>query len=82
VLQANGSGKPSSLVVTTDTPGFTAEIKAGAAPDGFPDVVSGPQVVSSTTTFSLGGGAHAYYLLWITSLGAHQVVHVNEVRVG
>jgi len=82
VLQANGSGKPSSLVVTTDTPGFTAEIKAGAAPDSFPDVVSGPQVVSSTTTFSLGGGAHAYYLLWITSLGAHQVVHVNEVRVG
>jgi len=82
VLQANGSGKPSSLVVTTDTPGFTAEIKAGAAPDGFPDVVSGLQVVSSTTTFSLGGGAHAYYLLWITSLGAHQVVHVNEVRVG
>jgi len=82
VLQASGSGKPASLVVTTDTPGFTAEIKAGSAADSFPDVVSGPQVVSGTTSFSLDGGAHAFYLLWITNLGRHQVVHVNEIRAG
>jgi hypothetical protein len=82
VLHSTGSGKVTTLVVTTDTPGFTAEVKAGSAEDSFPDVVSGPQVVSTQTTFTVGGGAHPYYLLWITDLGAHQVVHVNEVRAG
>ena len=82
VLRANGSGKPSTIVVTTDTPGFTAEIKAGNADDHFPDVVSGPQVVSGTTTFAIGGGAHPYYLVWITNLGPHTADHVNEVRAG
>jgi serine/threonine-protein kinase len=82
VLHSTGSGKVTTLVVTTDTPGFTAEVKAGGAEDSFPDVVSGPQVVSTQTTFTVGGGAHPYYLLWITDLGAHQVVHVNEVRAG
>jgi serine/threonine-protein kinase len=82
VLQASGSGDPTSLVVTSDTPGFTAEIKAGSAADSFPDVVSASQVVSGTTTFPLHGSAHAYYLLWITNLGRHQVVHVNEIRPG
>jgi eukaryotic-like serine/threonine-protein kinase len=82
VLQAGGSGKPATIVVTTDTPGFTAEIKAGDAANDFPEVVSAPQVVSGRTTFAIGGGAHRYYLLWITNLGGHQVDHVNEVRVG
>ena len=80
VLQAGGSGALKQLVVTTDTPGFTAEIRAGDSQDSFPDLVSGPQVVSSSTTFSISGSTHPYYLVWITSLGAHQVVHVNEVR--
>jgi serine/threonine-protein kinase len=82
VLRAAGSGKVTRLVVTTDTPGFTAEIKAGSAENTFPDVVSGPQVVSAQTTFTIGGSEHPYYLLWITDLGSHQVVHVNEVRTG
>jgi eukaryotic-like serine/threonine-protein kinase len=80
VLHAVGGGKVTSLVVTTDTPGFTAEIRAGNAADDFPDLVSGSKLVSGTTTFTLGGDAHPYYLLWITSLGPHQAVHVNEVR--
>ncbi|HEY7398699.1 MAG TPA: protein kinase [Gaiellaceae bacterium] len=80
VLRAGGSGAVKQLVVTTDTPGFTAEIKAGDADDSFPDVVSGPQVVSSSTTFAITGSAHPYYLVWITSLGGHMVVHLNEVR--
>jgi eukaryotic-like serine/threonine-protein kinase len=82
VLQVKGSGKPATLVVTTDTPGFTAEIKAGDAADSFPAVVSGLQVVSGSTTFTIGGGAHPYYLLWITNLGPYQADHVNEVRAG
>ena len=82
VLHAQGSAKLTSLVVTTDTPGFTAEIKAGDAQDSFPDVVAGSRVVTATTTFTVGGSAHPYYLLWITGLGTHEVVHVNEVRAG
>ena len=82
VLQVKGSGKPASLVVTTDTPGFTAEIEAGDGLNSFLDVVSGPQVVSTHSTFTIGGSAHRYYLLWITSLGPYQADHVNEVRAG
>jgi eukaryotic-like serine/threonine-protein kinase len=80
VLEVKGSGKPASIVVTTDTPGFTAEIKAGDSEGTFPDVVSGPQVVARTATFTIGGNAHPYYLVWITNLGPHEVDHVNEVR--
>ncbi len=82
VLRVKGSGKPSSIVVTTDTPGFTAEIKAGNSDHSFTQVVSSPQVVSATTTFAIGGNAQPYYLLWITNLGPHQADHVNEVRAG
>ncbi len=82
VLRVKGSGEPASIVVTTDTPGFTAEIKAGNSEDSFPNVVSSPQVVSRTTTFAVGGNAQPYYLLWITNLGPHQADHVNEVRTG
>lgn len=80
VLRAGGSGTVKQLVVTTDTPGFTAEIRAGGASDSFPDLVSGPQIVSATTTFTIGGSEHPYYEIWITNLGAHEVVHLNEVR--
>ena len=82
VLRATGSGKPPSIVVTTDTPGFTAEIRAGGAPDSFPDRVSGSQVVGESATFVVGGSSHPYYLLWITNLGPHSADHVNEVQVG
>jgi eukaryotic-like serine/threonine-protein kinase len=82
VLRTVGSGKPATLVVTSDTPGFTAEVKGGPAANDFPDVVSGPKTVSGATTFTIGGSPHPYYVLWITSLGQHQVVHVNEVKAG
>ncbi len=82
VLHSTGSGKPTSLVVTTDTPGFTAVIKGGDGDQHFPDVVSSSQLVGATTTFTITGTAHPYYLLWITNLGPHPADHVNEVRAG
>jgi hypothetical protein len=68
--------------VTTDTPGFTAEIKGGDSEQQFPDVVSSSQLVGASTTFTISGNAHPYYLLWITNLGPHPADHVNEVRAG
>ena len=35
---------------------------------------------SGTTTFTLSGGAHRYYLLWITDLGGLHQVRITEVK--
>ena len=76
VLQA--AGEPSELTVTTDTPGFTAEIRAGPAPTGpFDTVVSAGRTVNGTTTFPLEGEPARYYVVWITALDGR--AHVNEV---
>jgi serine/threonine-protein kinase len=77
------AGRPVALKqirVTSDTPGFTAVIKVGDAEGGpfVPD--SSSQTVSAMTIFSLQGRSGRYYLLWITNLGAHSSVRVNEVR--
>jgi eukaryotic-like serine/threonine-protein kinase len=69
-----------SVTVTTDTPGFTAQIKASDSPTGGFQPVSSSQTVESSTTFHLSGGAHAYYLIWLTSLpSGSSSAHVNEV---
>ena len=68
------------MTVTTDTPGFTAEIEAGDLENGGFAPVSPSRTVSGTTTFTLNGSSHRYYVVWITDLGPNSVVHVNEVR--
>ncbi len=71
VLDAGSSVKLGSLTVVSDTPGFTAEVKAGGSPDGPFDSVSGSQRVGSRTTFSIDEpGPRRYYLVWITSLAS------------
>jgi serine/threonine-protein kinase len=81
VFDAGRAVRASSLDVTTDTPGMTAEIKAGSSPTSFPEVVSGPRTVAERTTFPLTVSTpERYYLLWITQLpGRH--AHVNEVSI-
>jgi eukaryotic-like serine/threonine-protein kinase len=71
------------LIVTTDTPGFPAKIRASdSATGGFVDV-SGEQTVGSTTTFDLDtkDKAYPYYLVWLR-LPDGGVAHVNEVKRG
>ncbi|MHB8643609.1 MAG: serine/threonine-protein kinase [Gaiellaceae bacterium] len=69
-----------SLTITTDTPGFTAQIKASDSPTGGFQPVSSSQTVESSTTFHLNGGPHSYYLVWLTSLPrGSSSAHVNEV---
>ncbi|MGZ4258320.1 MAG: protein kinase domain-containing protein [Gaiellaceae bacterium] len=79
LLDAGRTRKLSKITITSDTPGFTAEIKAGSSPTGISSVVSGSQTVGRTTTFSLHGATARYYVIWITALPSGDVAHVNEV---
>ena len=71
------TGQPrqlASVTVATDTPGYTAEIRVGDRR------VSPSKPVESTTTFEIANGVEASeWIVWITSLGPHSQVHVNEV---
>jgi hypothetical protein len=67
------------VTVTTDTPGFTAEIEVGDSPSGLFHRVSSSQTVNSQTTFDLGNASGSYVVVWITNLGTMSQVHVNEV---
>jgi len=72
------AGGPQRLTLTTDTPGFNAEIRAGSSPDGpFDTVVAGDARTAATTTWELGDTDAPYLVVWITALDG--VAHVNEV---
>ena len=78
VLDAGEPSEPAQLAVTTDTPGFTAEIRAGDSPNGPFETVAGGKSVDASTVWNLDGPAARYYLVWITGLDG--VAHVNEVE--
>jgi hypothetical protein len=80
VLDAGRTAKVARVTLTSDTPGFTARIESGGSPSGPFTPVSGTQTVSSSTTFTVSGTAARYYVVWITGLGSHQSVDVNEVK--
>ncbi len=78
------------LQILTTTPGFTATIYARVnvpplvAPPGANWVaVSAPTVITSTKSIPLttDGAKYSYYLIWITSLGGNETVHLNEVTL-
>jgi eukaryotic-like serine/threonine-protein kinase len=79
LLDAGSPHKLSQMTVTSDTPGFTAVIKAGSSADGTFTAVSNRQTVGSKATFTLNGPRVQYYVVWITNLGQSNSVHVNEV---
>jgi hypothetical protein len=77
VLDAGKSVKLSELVLVSDTPGFTAEIRTGAGAEGpFDDVAADAQTVQDRTRFELDAESR-YWLIWITDLDGR--AHVNEV---
>ena len=80
VLDAGSPRKIRRMTVTTDTPGFTADIEAGDADGGGFARVSTSKTTGLATTFTVSGGSHRYYVVWITNLGRNSAVHVNEVR--
>jgi len=79
VLDAGEQTQLSQLAVSTDTPGFTAEIRAGDSPQGpFEQVVGASQTVGPSTVWDLEDADARYYVVWITALD--RVAHVNEAK--
>jgi hypothetical protein len=81
------AGRPvrlGALTVVSDTPGFTADVKAGASSNGPFDTVSGSQNVGPQTAFRLSVPVpRRYYLVWITALApGYPRTHVSEVTAG
>lgn len=81
------AGKPvrlGALTVQSNTPGFVADVKAGASSNGPFDTVSSSQTVADKATFKLSVPvARRYYLLWITRLSPDAPrTRVNEVTSG
>jgi len=78
-----------ALTIRTKTPGFSATIYArtNAPPLTWPDPgwqrVSGAITVASNQSISLttNGLRYRYYLVWITSLGGHQQLVINELAL-
>jgi eukaryotic-like serine/threonine-protein kinase len=83
VLDAFGVVQLSRITVVTDTPGFTAEIRATNIQGTPGQVVSDKRVVGRTTRFVIDPSAppKRFYFIWITKL-AHNghFAHVNEAR--
>jgi len=77
VLDAGRDVDLATITVRTNTPGYTAEVKAGESPSSFGDTVADGRTVANATTFTIGGDKARYYLLWITRLDS--LAHVNEV---
>jgi eukaryotic-like serine/threonine-protein kinase len=79
VLEAGSAVKASRITVSTDTPGFTAQILAGDSLSTRPRGDSAVQTVGDRTTFTLRGATAKYYVLWISKLPPGGLAHVNEV---
>jgi serine/threonine-protein kinase len=80
VLDARSEVEPQTITVVSETPGFQAEIRAGASADGpFDELVSESQTVEGETSFELSGARARYFVVWITDLDGR--ARINEVRV-
>jgi hypothetical protein len=68
-------------VVTTDTPGFQAEIQGGGSAEGPFDSLSSLKSVAGSTAFDLQSKPVRYVLVWITQLPpGSDHADVNEVK--
>ena len=78
VLDAGDTVEPKTMTVTTDTPGFTAEIRAGDSPQGPWEPVSQSRTIQNRHRYTLENAEARYFLVWITELDSGSK-HVNEV---
>jgi serine/threonine-protein kinase len=81
VLEAPAARQLERVTVTTDTPGFTAEIQSGPSAQGPFSPVSASRVVGDRTRFAIRDSSPAkFYVVWITQLPpGSDTAHVNEV---
>jgi serine/threonine-protein kinase len=91
-VTANPGVAARSLVLDTSTPGYTVVIYArkthpnpnafDPGPNGWVRVGAVPAVRGrQNVPLHTAGARYRYYLVWITSLGTHQAVAINEVAL-
>jgi serine/threonine-protein kinase len=82
VLDAGSARQLHEIGIATQTPGFTAVIKAGDSSTTLSTDVASSQTVQNGTRIRLtNGGRYRYYEIWITRLGAgFNDARINEVR--
>lgn len=81
VVAAARPMKPHRIVVATETPGYTAEVRVGSSPTGPFVSVSKEQALKGRTTFALEPLRGRYVMLWITSIPEGGAAAVNEITV-
>ena len=79
VVDAGRPVKASRVVVTTETPGYTAQVRVGTSPEGPFAAVSETKVTTPRTTFALKPRGGRYLMLWITSMPEAGEAAVNEI---
>jgi hypothetical protein len=81
VVDAGRAVKANRVVVATETPGYTAEVRVSASPTGPSVSVSKEQSLKARTTFALRPQSGRYLMLWITSMPEGGAAAVNEITV-
>ena len=81
VVDAGRPVKASRAVVTTETPGYTAEIRVGNSPTGPFVAVSKKRATGRRTAFALKPRSGRYLMVWITSMPSTDAAAVNEIAV-
>lgn len=81
VVDAGKPVKASRAVVSSETPGYDAEIRVGDSPAGPFVAVSKTQVTRERTIFVLRPRPARYLMVWITSMPPGGAAAVNEITV-
>ena len=90
-VTANPAVRASEMVIDTSTPGFAVTIYArntppspdrfDVGPSGWVKVGSTPAVAATQSIALAASTTYRYYLVWITGLGHHNQVALNEVAL-
>ncbi len=81
VVDAGRFVRAKRLTVITDSPGYRAQVRAGASPTGPFVAVSATKVTTPRTTFLLRPRDSRYLMLWIMSMPESGTATVNEITV-
>jgi hypothetical protein len=82
VLDAGRAVRLERVIVTTGTPGYTAEIRAGSSAAGPFTTVAAARAVTQRTVFAVPKRRARYLVVWITELADGSAAAVAEVRAG
>lgn len=80
VLDPGRAVRLERVIVTTGTPGYTAEIRAGSSAEGPFTTVAAERAVTARTAFAVPKRSARYLVVWITGLSDGSAAAVTEVR--